>query len=83
MSHLISSITYADGLDESLEDEGHGHGEDGAAGGDDAVDDAHVPAEVVAEDDERRRVAQRRPAPEQKPVRHPQTLNLKYEQEYN
>jgi hypothetical protein len=42
-----------------------------------------VPAEVVAEDDERRRVAQRRPAPEQKPVRHPQTLNLKYEQEYN
>ena len=50
--------TYSHAGEESLEYEGHGDGEDGAAGGGDAVDQAHVLAEVVAQDGQGWRVHQ-------------------------
>lgn len=41
----------------------------GASGRDDAIDEADVPLEVVAEDDKRRRVGQRRSTAEKDAVR--------------
>lgn len=56
--------------------EGHADGEDGGAGRHEPVDNAHPPLEVVAEDDEGRRVGQRRAHTEHDAIGEHQHLDL-------
>ena len=65
-------------LQDVLVDEAQADGEDGAAGGDDAVDDAHPLLEVVAEDGERGRVHQAGSGTEHDAIREVQDLHLRF-----
>ncbi len=60
--------THPNGRKESFEDVRHRDRENRTSGRNDAVDEAQVSLEVVAQDDEGRRVGQRGPASEQNAV---------------
>ena len=70
---------YPDIVQEDLQEERHGDGEDGAAGGDEPIGEAEVPLEVVADDGEGRRVGEGGARPEQHAVRQIQRYNLRGE----
>ena len=63
-------------LQDVLVDEAQADGEDGAAGGDDAVDDAHPLLEVVAKDGEGRGVDQASSGPKHDAIGEVQNLHL-------
>ena len=63
-------------LEDVLVDEAQPDGEDGAAGGDDPVDDAHPLLEVVAEDGEGGRVDQASSGPKHDAIGEVQNLHL-------
>jgi len=64
----MENISYPDGREKPLQNVWHRDGEDGASGGDDSVDQAQVPLEVVTQDHQGGRVGQGRAAAEQDPV---------------
>ena len=64
-----SKASYPDWGQQAFEDVRHRDCKNGASGRDDAIDEADVPLEVVAEDDKRRRVGQRRSTTEKDAVR--------------
>ena len=68
VKHSKQRYSYPDGREESFKNVWHRDGEDGASGGDDPVDEAQVPLEVVTQDHQGRRVGQGRTAAEQDSV---------------
>ena len=78
-SEIVVKSPYPNLVQEDLQEERHGDGEDGAAGGDEPVGEAEVPLEVVADDGEGRRVGERGARPEQHAVGQIQWDNLRGE----
>ena len=75
-SEIVVKSPYPNLVQEDLQEERHGDGEDGAAGGDEPVGEAEVPLEVVADYGEGRGVGEGGARPEQHAVGQIQWDNL-------